>query len=151
MFIGEGRVSMKTNRVVHSSAQAGKFLEEALASIGLKREQVFITNVVKCRPRGITIPRLWKWKPAPGNIWSRSAINPRVIVTLGRYSMGYFLPNAKISNVHGQSMQVLRATDRAHVSPGCCSASGFAQTRGGERFRQITTTDCQGWRSAKVS
>ena len=85
------------------SGAAGKFLDELLAKGGVKREDVFITNVVKCRPPGNRDP-LPEELAACNEYLDRQieAINPRVIVTLGRYSMGKFLPNVRISEVHGQ-------------------------------------------------
>lgn len=107
MFIGEGPGFHENEQGRPFVGAAGKFLEELLASIGLKREQVFITNVVKCRPPGNRDPQPLEVETCTREYLERQiqAINPRVIVTLGRYSMGFFLPNAKISNVHGQSMQ----------------------------------------------
>jgi DNA polymerase len=73
----------------------------------MKRSEVFITNVVKCRPPGNRDP-LPDELAACSDFLERQiqAIDPKVIVTLGRYSMMHFLPNAKISEVHGQAMQV---------------------------------------------
>ena len=87
---------------------AGKFLEELLGSINLRREQVYITNVVKCRPPGNRDPQSIEVDTCTSTYLDRQiqAINPKVIVTLGRFSMGIFLANAKISKVHGQSMLV---------------------------------------------
>jgi len=107
MFIGEGPGFYENEQGRPFVGQAGKFLEELLVGIGLKREQVFIGNVVKCRPPSNRDP-LPEELAACSDYLERQiqAINPRVIVTLGRYSMARFLPNAKISDVHGQSYQV---------------------------------------------
>lgn len=107
MFIGEGPGFYENEQGRPFVGQAGKFLEELLAGIGLKREQVFIGNVVKCRPPSNRDP-LPDELAACSDYLERQiqAINPRVIVTLGRFSMARFLPNAKISDVHGQSYQV---------------------------------------------
>jgi DNA polymerase len=107
MFIGEGPGFYENEQGRPFVGQAGKFLDELLTGIGMKREQVFIGNVVKCRPPG-------NRDPLPDELAACSAylerqiqaINPRVIVTLGRFSMARFLPNARISDVHGQSYQV---------------------------------------------
>ena len=107
MFIGEGPGFHENEQGRPFVGAAGKFLEELLASIGLKREQVFIGNVVKCRPPSNRDPM-----PEELNACSEyldrqiAAINPKVIVTLGRFSMARFLPNAKISEIHGQAFQV---------------------------------------------
>jgi uracil-DNA glycosylase family 4 len=107
MFIGEGPGFHENEQGRPFVGAAGKYLEELLAKIGMKRSDVFIANVVKCRPPG-------NRDPEPGEIEACNpylerqiqAINPKVIVTLGRYSMGRFLPNVKISDVHGQAMTV---------------------------------------------
>jgi uracil-DNA glycosylase family 4 len=107
MFIGEGPGFYENEQGRPFVGQAGKFLDELLTGIGMKREQVFIGNVVKCRPPGNRDP-LPEELSACSDYLERQiqAINPRVIVTLGRFSMARFLPNAKISSVHGQSFLV---------------------------------------------
>lgn len=104
MFIGEGPGFNENEQGLPFVGAAGKFLEELLARIGLRREQVFITNVVKCRPPNNRDPEPTELQ-ACGDYLERqiAAINPRIIVTLGRYSMARFLPNVKISQVHGQA------------------------------------------------
>lgn len=107
MFIGEGPGFHENEQGRPFVGAAGKFLEELLAKIGMKRDQVFIGNVVKCRPPS-------NRDPLPDEVAACSeyldrqiqAINPKVIVTLGRYSMGRFLPNAKISDIHGQALNI---------------------------------------------
>lgn len=108
MFIGEGPGFHENEQGRPFVGAAGKFLEELLASINLRREQVYITNVVKCRPPANRDPQLIEVETCTSTYLDRQiqAINPKVIVTLGRFSMGMFLANAKISNVHGQSMHV---------------------------------------------
>lgn len=107
MFIGEGPGFHENEQGRPFVGAAGQFLEELLASIGLRREQVYITNVVKCRPPGNRDP-LAEELQACSEYLDRQiqAINPKVIVPLGRYSMARFLPNAKISEVHGQALRV---------------------------------------------
>lgn len=108
LFIGEGPGFHENDQGRPFVGAAGRFLEELLESIGMTREQVFITNVVKCRPPGNRDPRPEEIDTCTGNYLDRQvqAINPKVIVTLGRYSMGLYLPNAKISDVHGQALRV---------------------------------------------
>jgi uracil-DNA glycosylase family 4 len=108
LFIGEGPGFHENEQGRPFVGAAGRFLEELLESIGMSREQVYITNVVKCRPPGNRDPRPEEIDTCTGNYLDRQiqAINPRVIVTLGRHSMGLYLPNAKISDVHGQAMKV---------------------------------------------
>jgi len=85
---------------------AGLYLDELFASINLKREQVYIANVIKCRP-----PR--NRDPLPSEIyncrkWLERQIEiicPKMIVTLGRYSMAMFFPNKSISKIHGTAQK----------------------------------------------
>jgi uracil-DNA glycosylase family 4 len=107
MFIGEGPGFHENEQGRPFVGAAGKFLEELLASIGMQREQVFIGNVVKCRPPNNRDP-LPDELAACGDYLERQiqALNPKVIVTLGRYSMARFLPNAKISEVHGKPYHI---------------------------------------------
>lgn len=107
MLIGEGPGFYENEQGRPFVGAAGKFLDELLAKIDMKREQVFIANVVKCRPPSNRDP-LPEELSACSDFLDRQiqAINPKVIVTLGRYSMARFLPNAKISNVHGQPVKV---------------------------------------------
>lgn len=107
MFIGEGPGFHENEQGRPFVGAAGRFLDELLADIGMKRSEVFITNVVKCRPPQNRDP-LPEELSACNDYLDRQiqSINPKVIVTLGRYSMARFLPNAKISEIHGQAMQV---------------------------------------------
>jgi DNA polymerase len=104
MFIGEGPGFHENEQGRPFVGAAGNFLVELLQSIGMQREQVFIGNVVKCRPPNNRDP-LPEELTACSEYLERQiqAINPRVIVTLGRYSMARFFPTARISDVHGQS------------------------------------------------
>ena len=107
MFIGEGPGFHENEQGRPFVGAAGKFLDELLTQIHFKRSEVFIGNVVKCRPPGNRDP-LPEELAACGDYLERQiqAINPKVIVTLGRFSMARFLPNAKISEIHGQAMNV---------------------------------------------
>lgn len=106
MFIGEGPGFHENEQGRPFVGPAGHFLEELLALIGLTREQVFITNVVKCRPPGNRDPQREELEACANYLEQQiQAINPKVIVTLGRFSMAHFLPNAKISEVHGNAVQ----------------------------------------------
>ncbi len=107
MFIGEGPGFHENEQGRPFVGAAGHFLEELLASIGLTRQQVFICNVVKCRPPGNRDPLPEEIEAcAPFLERQIQAIRPKVIVTLGRYSMARFLPGARISAVHGQARMV---------------------------------------------
>lgn len=108
MFIGEGPGFHENEQGRPFVGAAGKFLEELLAKIGMHRDQVFITNVVKCRPPGNRDPHPEEVDTCTKTYLDRQigAINPKVIVTLGRFSLNLLLPNTKISNVHGQPVQI---------------------------------------------
>jgi len=107
MFIGEGPGFHENEQGEPFVGAAGRFLEELLHNIGLTREQVFITNVVKCRPPGNRDPQSNELDACDGYLQRQiQVINPKVIVTLGRFSMQKFLPNAKISQAHGQAVRV---------------------------------------------
>lgn len=107
MFIGEGPGFHENEQGRPFVGAAGSFLEELLASAGLKRGQVFITNVVKSRPPNNRDPLPDELAAcAPFLLRQIEVINPRVIVTLGRYSMAHFMPGAKISEAHGKARWV---------------------------------------------
>jgi uracil-DNA glycosylase family 4 len=118
MFIGEGPGFHENEQGRPFVGAAGKYLDELLASISMKRSDVFITNVVKCRPPGNRDP-LPEELEACNDYLERQvqAINPKVIVTLGRFSMAHYLPNAKISSVHGQATKVKGRTVIAMYHP----------------------------------
>lgn len=107
MFIGEGPGFHEDRQGRPFVGAAGKFLEELLGYIDLKREQVFIANVVKHRPPGNRDPEADELEACAGYLERQiKALNPKVIVTLGRYSMARFFPGAKISSIHGQAKKV---------------------------------------------
>ncbi len=86
---------------------SGKFLNEMLEMIGLKREDVYITNIVKYRPPENRDPTPEEKKAFLPYLQSQlEIIQPKVIVTLGRHSMNCFLPDLQISKVHGQPKRV---------------------------------------------
>lgn len=106
MFIGEAPGKNEDLQGVPFVGAAGKFLSEMLATIKLKREDIYITNVVKYRPPN-------NRDPLPEEIaacmpWLHEQIKiirPKVIVTLGRHAMEHFIPGKKISEVHGQAFR----------------------------------------------
>ncbi len=107
MFIGEGPGFHENEQGRPFVGAAGKYLDELLAKIGLSREQVFIGNVVKCRPPGNRDPLPEEIQACAGYLERQvNAIQPRVIVTLGRFSMARYFPNTRISDIHGQARLV---------------------------------------------
>jgi len=108
MFIGEGPGYHEDQQGLPFVGASGKYLEQLLAMIGLSRQDVFITNVVKCRPPGNRDPLPSEIETCTSNYLNRqiAVIQPKVIATLGRYSMGlFFPPTAKITKVHGQPLR----------------------------------------------
>lgn len=102
MFIGEGPGFHENQQGRPFVGQAGKFLEELLTRAGLKREEVFITNVVKCRPPGNRDPQPDELEACSKYLDRQiELINPKMIVTLGRFSMAKFFGQVKISQIHG--------------------------------------------------
>ena len=104
MFIGEAPGRNEDLQGRPFVGQAGKLLEELLSEIGLTREDVWIGNVVKCRPPENRDPRPEEIAACAGYLERQIALlDPKVIATLGRYSMEKFFPRAKITRVHGQA------------------------------------------------
>jgi uracil-DNA glycosylase len=102
MFIGEAPGWNEDQQGRPFVGAAGKFLDQLFASIGMKREQVYIANIAKHRPPN-------NREPLPAeisacSIWldrQLAIIHPKMIVTLGRYSMARYFPNKTISKIHG--------------------------------------------------
>ena len=107
LFIGEGPGANENATGRPFVGQAGNFLNQLLAIAQVKRQEVFITNVVKCRPPSNRDP-LPEELSACGRFLNRQIelINPLVIVTLGRYSMARYFPLQRISAIHGQGQWV---------------------------------------------
>jgi DNA polymerase len=111
VFVGEGP-GFNEDRVGRPFiGRAGDLLVKLLGSIGWHREDVFITNVVKCRPPENRDPQPDEIAAcAPFLRRQLAVLDPAVVVTLGRFSMGTFLPGAKISQAHGTVRPVDPAT-----------------------------------------
>lgn len=104
MFIGEGPGFHEDQQGRPFVGQAGGLLEELLAEIGLTREDVWIGNVVKCRPPNNRDPRPEEIAACAGYLERQiELLQPKLIATLGRYSMEKFFPGARITRVHGQA------------------------------------------------
>jgi uracil-DNA glycosylase family 4 len=103
MFIGEGPGYYEDRQGRPFVGPAGKLLEELLEGIGLRRDQVYITNVVKCRPPNNRDPLPSEIAACRKYLEQQLAlIRPRVVVTLGRHSLAWFFPKDSIGKVHGQ-------------------------------------------------
>jgi DNA polymerase len=111
MFIGEGPGFHEDAQGLPFVGQAGQLLNDLLAEIGLKREAVYITNVVKCRPPKNRDPQPDEIKECSKYLDRQiELIHPKVVVTLGRFSMDRFFPGQRISKVHGSARRIGRRT-----------------------------------------
>lgn len=104
MFIGEGPGYNEDQQGLPFVGASGQYLNELLHMIGLKREDVFITNVVKCRPPNNRDPLPNELDTCIPTYLQRQVeiIQPRLIATLGRFSMALFFPGGRITKIHGQ-------------------------------------------------
>ncbi len=107
MFIGEAPGFNEDVQKRPFVGRAGKLLDEMIVGIGWKRGDVYITNIVKRRPPDNRDPlpeEIEKYRPYLAR--QIEIIEPKIIATLGRFSMNYFLPFAKISRDHGKVFSV---------------------------------------------
>jgi DNA polymerase len=103
VFIGEAPGKNEDIKGIPFVGAAGKFLEEMLEGIGKKREDIYITNIVKYRPPNNRDPEPEEKEAC--NEWlinELKIISPKLIVFLGRHSMTRFFPDEKISDLHGK-------------------------------------------------
>ena len=107
VFVGEAPGKNEDLQGLPFVGAAGKFLDEMLASVDLKREDVYISNIVKYRPPDNRDP-LPEEKAAflPYLQAQLEVIQPKLVVTLGRHSMNCFLPDLQISKVHGEPKRI---------------------------------------------
>jgi DNA polymerase len=130
VFVGEGPGQNEDRQGRPFVGAAGKLLEELLGMIGWRREDVYITNVVKCRPPN-------NRDPEPDEIAACSpflrrqleALDPALLVTLGRFSLQTFMPGERISRVHGSARPIDPAS-------GARAATGYAMYHPAAALRQ---------------
>ena len=107
MFIGEAPGYHEDQMGRPFVGPAGQFLDKLLASINLKRSQVYIANVIKCRPPNNREPSSEEIENCrPWLDRQIEIIRPKMIVTLGRYSMARFFPGKTISKIHGTAQKI---------------------------------------------
>lgn len=107
VFIGEAPGKNEDLQGKPFVGASGKFLNEMLEMIDMKREDVYITNIVKYRPPNNRDPHPEEKKVFLPYLQAQlEIIQPKVLVTLGRHSMNCFLPDLQISKVHGQPKRV---------------------------------------------
>jgi DNA polymerase len=118
VFIGEAPGKNEDETGLPFVGAAGKFLNEMLGSAGMERKDVYITNIVKYRPPDNRDP-LPNEKEAfwPYLVRQLDVIQPKVVVTLGRHSMEYFLPGQKISLIHGQPKRISFSNGKLVIVP----------------------------------
>ena len=107
VFIGEAPGFYEDKQARPFVGPAGKFLDELLASVGWRRDQVYVTNVVKCRPPNNRDPLPIELETCESN-WLKpelGLVDPKVIVTLGRYSLARLFPKESIGRVRGKTLQ----------------------------------------------
>ena len=117
VFVGEGPGVNEDRLGRPFVGRAGDLLVRLLASIGWQRDDVFITNVVKCRPPDNRDPEPDEVAAcAPYLHRQLQVLDPALVVTLGRHSMGRFMPGTTITRAHGTSAPVDPATGAAHAT-----------------------------------
>ncbi len=132
MFVGEMAGDREDREGRPFVGQAGGLLNELLKAIGWRREEVFITNVVKCRPPGNRDPEPAEIAAcAPYLKRQLAVLDPAVVVTLGRHSLGTFMPGARITGTHGTERPVDPAT-------GARDATAYAMYHPAAALRQYS-------------
>ncbi len=132
VFVGEGPGQNEDQQGRPFVGAAGGLLTELIEAIGWKRDEVFITNVVKCRPPGNRDPEPDEMAAcAPFLRRQLDVLDPALVVTLGRYSLGTFMPGARIGQVHGTVRPVDPGT-------GARAALALAMYHPAAAFRQLS-------------
>ena len=103
MFIGEAPGFNEDKQGLPFVGRSGQYLNYLLGTVGLGRKDVFIANVIKCRPPDNRDPNPDELAACKAYLDRQiEVINPRVIITLGRFSMARYFPGARITQIHGQ-------------------------------------------------
>ena len=138
MFIGEGPGFNEDQQGRPFVGRAGKLLDDMLSSVPVKRDDVYITNVVKCRPPDNREPlpdeveACWPYLEA-----QIALLKPRVIVTLGRHSLGRFFPDSKISRDHGRILRWTEYTVFPLYHPAAALRSGAVMEALAADFKKL--------------
>jgi len=107
LFVGEGPGAEEDRLGRPFVGRSGRFLDGMIESVGLRREDVFITNVVKCRPPENRDPRPAEIFSCRGYLERQiELLAPRIVVTLGRFSMQHWFPGERITRIHGQAKEI---------------------------------------------
>ena len=137
MFVGEAPGYWEDQKGIPFCGAAGKLLDELLVSIGLNRDKVFVGNMLKHRPPDNRDPQPAEMEACKEYLDEQiSIINPKAIVTLGRFSMAKFLPYAKISKDHGVGKMVEFNGQKIIVIPMYHPAAALRADAVDEQLRQ---------------
>ena len=118
VLIGEAPGKKEDEAGLPFVGAAGKFLNEMLETVGMIRSDIYITNIVKYRPPNNRDPEPDEKKAFwPYLVRQLNVIQPKIVVTLGRHSMGYFLPRQKISMIHGQPKRITFGDTKLVIVP----------------------------------
>lgn len=136
-FIGEGPGYWEDQKGRPFVGQAGQLLDKLIESIGFKREDVYISNVVRFRPPQNRDPlpeEIAAFQPYVDR--EIEIINPNVIVTLGRFSMNKFLPGERISRIHGKPYKMTWKGQDVTIVPMYHPAAALRSREVMEQFHQ---------------
>ena len=118
VFIGEAPGKKEDESGLPFVGASGKFLNAMLEQAGLVRSDVYITNIVKYRPPNNRDPKPAEKKAfLPYLLTQLEIIEPKVVITLGRHSMEYFLPGMKIGEIHGQVFPYIYESHQFKIAP----------------------------------
>ncbi len=132
MIVAEGPGKNEDQQGLPFVGAAGKFLDELLPMAGLSRDQVFITNVIKCRAPDNRDPQPEEVKACSRHLYRQiKIINPRLIIALGKFSLGWFFPGETIGKARGR----LRQKNGLFIYPVMHPAAGLRRSEFKERVK----------------
>jgi uracil-DNA glycosylase family 4 len=140
MFVGEGPGQREDELGLPFVGRSGQFLDELLASIGRSRRDVYVTNVVKCRPPANRDPQPDEIAACADYLDRQIAgVRPKVVATLGRFSMARWFPGERISQIHGQARSFEGLTIIPMYHPAAALRDGSLRAVMRQDFAQIPT------------
>lgn len=138
MLIGEGPGQREDELGLPFVGRSGQFLDELLGTIGRSRQDVYVTNVVKCRPPGNRDPEPAEMAACRGYLDRQiEAVRPRVIATLGRFSMARWFPGERISAIHGRATRAGSAWVVPMYHPAAALRTGSLRDVMKQDFQQL--------------
>ncbi|MGE3856267.1 MAG: uracil-DNA glycosylase [Dehalococcoidia bacterium] len=138
MFVGEGPGQREDELGLPFVGRSGQFLDELLGAIGRSRMDVYVTNVVKCRPPGNRDPQPDEIGACADYLERQIAgVQPRVVATLGRFSMARWFPGERISQIHGQARRFGDLTVIPMYHPAAALRDGSLRAVMRQDFAQI--------------